>query len=257
MKLQNFFIKSKIKELTKKHPSIWTNSNVYQLFFYFNNKEFEKYKKILVILYNEFLIEIENNNRSKELTFDLENLKEMKIYLQQEEEIDLRNKLDEFEKNKIEELQKDKINTPLDINSNEDINDNVCNDNVCNDNVCNDNNIKANISSQNKNSKPEKKYINNLHDAELFTIDEIIKVSDIKYYLEIFFGLGLVIFIFIIKGIYNVSNKFIESDFYKLKVLNKNNILNDTKILNEKFLNSKLFESLYGNDIKIELKDLI
>jgi hypothetical protein len=75
MKLQNLFIKSKIKELTKKHPSTWNNSNVYQLFFYSNAEEFKKYKKILIILYNEFLIEIENNIRSKELTFNLENLK--------------------------------------------------------------------------------------------------------------------------------------------------------------------------------------
>ena len=96
MKLQNLFIKSKIKELTKKHPSTWNNSNVYQLFFYSNAEEFKKYKKILIILYNEFLIEIENNNRSKELTFNLENLKEMQTYLQLDEVINLKNKLDEL-----------------------------------------------------------------------------------------------------------------------------------------------------------------
>ena len=120
MKLQNFFIKSKIKELTKKHPSTWNNSNVYQLFFYSNAEEFKKYKKILIILYNEFLIEIENNIRSKELTFNLENLKEMQTYLQLEEEINLKNKLDELEKNKLEQLQKEKVNNinnvPNDIN---------------------------------------------------------------------------------------------------------------------------------------------
>ena len=247
MKLQNFFVKTKMKELTKKHPSIWTNSNVYQLFFYYNNKEFEKYKKILFILYNEFLIEIENNIQNKELTFDLENLKEMKNYLQKDEEIDLRNKLDELEKNKIENNQNDKIDISIQTNNDDDINNN--------DNNNDDNKNKKSI-IKNKNNNTEKKYINNLHDAELFTIDEIIKISDVKYYLEIFFGLGLVIFIFIIKSIFSASNKLIKTDFYKLKTLNENNILNE-KILNEKILNSKFFETLFGNDIKNELKDFM
>ena len=247
MKLQNFFVKTKMKELTKKHPSIWTNSNVYQLFFYYNNKEFEKYKKILFILYNEFLIEIENNIQNKELTFDLENLKEMKNYLQKDEEIDLRNKLDELEKNKIENNQNDKIDISTQSNNDDDINNN--------DNNNDDNKNKKSI-IKNKNNNTEKKYINNLHDAELFTIDEIIKISDVKYYLEIFFGLGLVIFIFIIKSIFSASNKLIKTDFYKLKTLNENNILNE-KILNEKILNSKFFETLFGNDIKNELKDFM
>ena len=247
MKLQNFFVKTKMKELTKKHPSIWTNSNVYQLFFYYNNQEFEKYKKILVILYNEFLIEIENNIQNKELTFDLENLKEMKNYLQKDEEIDLRNKLDELEKNKIENNQNDKIDISTQSNNDDDINNN--------DNNNDDNKNKKSI-IKNKNNNTEKKYINNLHDAELFTIDEIIKISDVKYYLEIFFGLGLVIFIFIIKSIFSASNKLIKTDFYKLKTLNENNILNE-KILNEKILNSKFFETLFGNDIKNELKDFM
>jgi len=257
MKLQNFFVKTKMKELTKKHPSIWTNSNVYQLFFYYNNKEFEKYKKILFILYNEFLIEIENNIQNKELTFDLENLKEMKNYLQKDEEIDLRNKLDELEKNKIENNQNDKIDISTQSNNDDDINNN--------DNNNDDNKNKKSI-IKNKNNNTEKKYINNLHDAELFTIDEIIKISDVKYYLEIFFGLGLVIFIFIIKSIFSASNKLIKTDFYKLKTLNENNILNEKilnekilneKILNEKILNSKFFETLFGNDIKNELKDFM
>ena len=45
MKLQNLFIKSKIKELTKKHPSTWNNSNVYQLFFIVMLKNLKNIKK--------------------------------------------------------------------------------------------------------------------------------------------------------------------------------------------------------------------
>ena len=231
MKLQNFFIKSKIKELTKKHPSTWNNSNVYQLFFYINAEEFKKYKKILIILYNEFLIEIENNIRSKELTFNLENLKEMQTYLQLDEPINLKNKLDElekiklneFEKNKIEQIQKDKINI----------------DNL--NNLPNDVNIKT-----------EKKiYINNLNDAELFTIDEIMQVSDFKYYLEIFFGIILVIFIFMLKNLFKVSNKFIEKDFCSVHTTY------DINELKEKILNNKFLKYLLGDEIKIELKDIL
>ena len=235
MKLQNFFIKSKIKELTKKHPSIWTNSNVVQLFFYINNKEFEKYKKILIILYNEFLIEIENNNRSKELTFNLENLKEMQTYLQLDEVINLKNKLDELEKNKLEQIQKDKVNI-------ETI------DNI--DNIDNINNL--NNKSNNIDIKTEKKiYINNLNDAELFTVDEIMKVSDLKYYLEIFFGITLIIFIFMLKNLCKVSNKFIEKDFCSVHTTY------DIKELKDKFLNNKFLKYFLGEEIKIELKDLI
>ena len=231
MKLQNLFIKSKIKELTKKHPSTWNNSNVYQLFFYINAEEFKKYKKILIILYNEFLIEIENNIRSKELTFNLENLKEMQTYLQLDEPINLKNKLDElekiklneFEKNKIEQIQKDKINI----------------DNL--NNLPNDVNIKT-----------EKKiYINNLNDAELFTIDEIMQVSDFKYYLEIFFGIILVIFIFMLKNLFKVSNKFIEKDFCSVHTTY------DINELKEKILNNKFLKYLLGDEIKIELKDIL
>ena len=238
MKLQNLFIKSKIKELTKKHPSTWNNSNVYQLFFYSNAEEFKKYKKILIILYNEFLIEIENNIRSKELTFNLENLKEMQTYLQLEDEINLKNKLDELEKNKIEQIQKEKVN----INNTDNI-DNTNNINKTNNinNIPNDVNIKT-----------EKKiYINNLNDAELFTIDEIMQVSDFKYYLEIFFGIILVIFIFMLKNLFKVSNKFIEKDFCSVHTTY------DINELKEKILNNKFLKYLLGDEIKIELKDIL
>ena len=237
MKLQNLFIKSKIKELTKKHPSTWNNSNVYQLFFYSNAEEFKKYKKILIILYNEFLIEIENNNRSKELTFNLENLKEMQTYLQLEEKINLKNKLDELEKNKIEQIQKEKVNID---NTNIIITDNI--NNLPNDinNLPNDNNIKI-----------EKKiYINNLNDAELFTIDEIMQVSDFKYYLEIFFGIFLIMVIFISKNLFKVSNKFIETDFCSIHTTY------DMKMLKDKILNNKILKYLLGDEIIIELKDI-
>ena len=238
MKLQNLFIKSKIKELTKKHPSTWNNSNVYQLFFYSNAEEFKKYKKILIILYNEFLIEIENNNRSKELTFNLENLKEMQTYLQLEEKINLKKKLDELEKNKIEQIQKEKVN----INNTDNI-DNTNNINKTNNinNIPNDVNIKT-----------EKKiYINNLNDAELFTIDEIIQASDFKYYLEIFFGIILVIFIFMLKNLFKVSNKFIEKDFCRVHTTY------DINELKEKILNNNFLKYLLGDEIKIELKDIL
>jgi hypothetical protein len=240
MKLQNLFIKSKIKELTKKHPSKWNNSNVYQLFFYSNAEEFKKYKKILIILYNEFLIEIENNIRSKELTLNLENLKEMQTYLQLDEKINLKNKIDELEKNKLEQLQKDKINIDNTNNTdNKDITENINNEN----NVPNDINIRA-----------EKKiYINNLNDAELFTIDEIMQVSDFKYYLEIFFGIILVIFIFMLKNLFKVSNKFIEKDFCSVHTYTTD----DIKALKDKFLNNKILKYLLGDEIKIELKDIL
>ena len=242
MKLQNLFIKSKIKELTKKHPSTWNNSNVYQLFFYSNAEEFKKYKKILNILYNEFLIEIENNIRSKELTFNLENLKEMQTYLQLEEEINLKNKLDELEKNKLEQLQKDKVN--VDNKNNLDNTDNIIN--------TNNKPIDINNLSNDINIKTEKKiYINNLNDAELFTIDEIIQASDFKYYLEIFFGIILVIFIFMLKNLFKVSNKFIEKDFCSVHTTY------DINELKEKILNNNFLKYLLGDEIKIELKDIL
>ena len=241
MKLQNLFIKSKIKELTKKHPSTWNNSNVYQLFFYSNAEEFKKYKKILNILYNEFLIEIENNIRSKELTFNLENLKEMQTYLQLEEEINLKNKLDELEKNKLEQLQKDKVNVDNKNNLDNAENTNNTNKPIDINNLSNDINIKT-----------EKKiYINNLNDAELFTIDEIIQASDFKYYLEIFFGIILVIFIFMLKNLFKVSNKFIEKDFCSVHTTY------DINELKEKILNNKFLKYLLGDEIKIELKDIL
>jgi hypothetical protein len=229
MKLQNLFIKSKIKELTKKHPSTWNNSNVYQLFFYSNAEEFKKYKKILIILYNEFLIEIENNNRSKELTFNLENLKEMQTYLQLDEVINLKNKLDELEKNKLEQLQKDKVIVDNTNNKPNDIN-----------NLPNDINIKA-----------EKKiYINNLNDAELFTIDEIMQVSDFKYYLEIFFGIFLIMVIFISKNLFKASTKLIETDYCSIHTTY------DMKMLKDKILNNKILKYLLGDEIINELKDV-
>jgi len=233
MKLHNLFIKTKIKELIKKHPSTWNNSNVYQLFFYSNAEEFKKYKKILIILYNEFLIEIENNIRSKELTFNLENLKEMQTYLQLDEPINLKNKLDELEKIKFDELEKIKLEQ-LEKNK-------VNNDNL--NNLPNDVNIKT-----------EKKiYINNLNDAELFTVDEIMLVSDFKYYLEIFFGIILVIFIFMLKNLFKVSNKFIEKDFCRVNTYT----IDDIKLLKDKFLNNKILKYFLGDEINIELKDIL
>jgi hypothetical protein len=239
MKLQNLFIKSKIKELTKKHPSTWNNSNVYQLFFYSNAEEFKKYKKILIILYNEFLIEIENNIQSKELTFNLENLKEMQTYLLLDEPINLKNKLDELEKIKLEQLEKNKLEQ-LEKEKLEQLEKNKVNiDNL--NNVPNDINIKT-----------EKKiYINNLNDAELFTIDEIMLVSDFKYYLEIFFGIILVIFIFMFKNLFKVSNKFIEKDFCSVHTTY------DIKELKDKFLNNKILKYFLGDEINIELKDIL
>ena len=236
MKLQNFFIKSKIKELTKKHPSMWNNSNVYQLFFYSNDEEFKKYKKMLLILYNEFLIEIENNIRSKELTFNLENLKEMQTYLQLEEEINLKNKLDELEKNKLEQLQKEKVNIDNNIN---DTNNTHITNNI--NNIPNDNNIKT-----------EKKiYINNLNDAELFTVDEIMQVSEFKYYLEIFFGIFLIMVIYISKNLFKASTKLIETDFCSIHTTY------DMKMLKDKILNNKILKYLLGDEIIIELKDIL
>lgn len=232
MKLQNLFIKSKIKELTKKHPSAWNNSNVYQLFFYSNSEEFKKYKKILLILYNEFLIEIENNIRSKELTFNLENLKEMQTYLELEEKINFKNKLDELEKNKLEQLEKNKVN--IDNNTNN------------TDNIYNRNNIQNDIN----NTTEQKIYINNLNDAELFTIDEIMQVSDFKYYLEIFFGIFIVMLIFISKNLFKASTKFIETDFCSVHTTY------DMKVLKDKILNNKILKYLLGDEIKIELKDV-
>jgi len=239
MKLQNLFIKSKIKELTKKHPSTWNNSNVYQLFFYSNAEEFKKYKKMLLILYNEFLIEIENNIRSKELTFNIENLKEMQTYLQLEEEINLKNKLDELEKNKLEELEKIKLNEQIEKNKLEQLEKNKINkDNLNNEQ--NDNNIKT-----------EKKiYINNLNDAELFTIDEIMQVSDFKYYLEIFFGIFLIMVIFISKNLFKASTKLIETDFCSIHTTY------DMKMLKDKILNNKILKYLLGDEIIIELKEV-
>ena len=236
MKLQNLFIKSKIKELTKKHPSTWNNSNVYQLFFYSNDEEFKKYKKMLLILYNEFLIEIENNIRSKELTFNLENLKEMQTYLQLDEKINLKNKLDELEKNKLEQLQKEKVNIDNNIN---DTNNTHITNNI--NNIPNDNNIKT-----------EKKiYINNLNDAELFTVDEIMQVSEFKYYLEIFFGIFLIMVIFISKNLFKASTKFIETDFCSIHTTY------DMKMLKDKILNNKILKYLLGDEIIIELKDIL
>jgi len=233
MKLQNLFIKSKIKELTKKHPSTWNNSNVYQLFFYSNAEEFKKYKKILLILYNEFLIEIENNIRSKELTFNLESLKEMQTYLQLEEEINLKNKLDELEKIKFDELEKIKFDELEKIKLEQIQKDKVNIDNL--NNELNDINIKT-----------EKKiYINNLNDAELFTIDEIMQVSDFKYYLEIFFGIFIIMLIFITKNLFKASTKFIETDFCSVYTT-----------YDMKELKDKILKYLLGDEIKIELKDV-
>ena len=233
MKLQNLFIKSKIKELTKKHPSMWNNSNVYQLFFYINAEEFKKYKKILIILYNEFLIEIENNIRSKELTFNLESLKEMQTYLQLEEEINLKNKLDELEKIKFDELEKIKFDELEKIKLEQIQKDKVNIDNL--NNELNDINIKT-----------EKKiYINNLNDAELFTIDEIMQVSDFKYYLEIFFGIFIIMLIFITKNLFKASTKFIETDFCSVYTT-----------YDMKELKDKILKYLLGDEIKIELKDV-
>ena len=249
MKLHNLFIKTKIKELIKKHPSTWNNSNVYQLFFYSNAEEFKKYKKILIILYNEFLIEIENNIRSKELTFNLENLKEMQTYLQLDEPINLKNKLDELEKIKFDELEKIKLEQ-LEKNKLEQLEkeklEQLEKNKVNNDNL---NNLPNDV-----NIKTEKKiYINNLNDAELFTVDEIMLVSDFKYYLEIFFGIILVIFIFMLKNLFKVSNKFIEKDFCRVNTYT----IDDIKLLKDKFLNNKILKYFLGDEINIELKDIL
>ena len=101
------------------------------------------------------------------------------------------------------------------------------------------------------NIKTEKKiYINNLNDAELFTIDEIMQVSDFKYYLEIFFGIFLIMVIFISKNLFKASTKFIETDFCSIHTTY------DMKMLKDKILNNNILKYLLGDEIIIELKEV-
>lgn len=256
MKLQNLFIQSKIKELIKLEPSKWNNNNVYHLLFYINNNIFEKYKNVLFILYNNFLLEIENNQRNQELTFDLENLYEIKDYLLKNENIDLKKKLDELEKEKkIKELDNvnnvnnidnvDKLDKLDDLDNLDDLDivddlDNV--DDLDQLNKLNEleNKIKNKINKikTNKYNKLNKtKYsikINNLNDKELFINKELINENNCKYYTELFFGIGLIIIILIIKNIYKLFNNFIDSDFLY------HDFIDENKLLNENFLKNFL-----------------
>ena len=165
----------------------------------------------------------------------------MKKYLQLDEPINLKNKFDELEKIKLEQLEKNKLEQ-VEKEKLEQLEKNKVNiDNL--NNVPNDVNIKT-----------EKKiYINNLNDAELFTVDEIMLVSDFKYYLEIFFGIILVIIIFMLKNLFKVSNKFIEKDFCRVNTYT----IDDIKELKDKFLNNKILKYFLGDEINIELKDIL
>ena len=168
----------------------------------------------------------------------------MQTYLQLEEKINLKNKLDELEKNKLEQLQKNKVNIDNNTNNNTNNTNNINTDYT--DNTDNINNIQNDI-----NITTEKKiYINNLNDAELFTIDEIMKVSDFKYYLEIFFGIFIVMLIFISKNLFKASTKFIETDFCSVHTTY------DLNVLKDKILNNKILKYLLGDEIIIELKDI-
>ena len=194
MKLQNIFIQSKIKEIMNTQYSFWNDSLIIKLCHYSVQEEFKKYKTLLKLVFQDFLINYEQKkNKNTIITFTKEELHTIQKKLtENNEEISsndqvpcllsyleaIKNKKEEKvkeEKMKKEKMKKEKLKEEEELND---------------DNV-------------NRIINKSKKYINNLHDAEIFTNDEyVIDFGNQGFkYIGIFLGFLIIFMTFISKSL--------------------------------------------------------
>lgn len=193
MKLQNIFIQSKIKEIMNTQYSFWNDLLIIKLCQYSVQKEFKKYKTLLKLVFQDFLINYEQkNNKNTLITFTKEELHTIQKKLtENNEEISsndqvpcLLSYLETIKNEKVkvkEEKMKEEKENKEKLKEEEELTD---------DNV-------------NRIINKSKKYINNLHDAEIFTNDEyVIDFANQGFkYIGIFLGVLIIFMTFISKSL--------------------------------------------------------
>ena len=237
MNLQKIYLKSKIKELLNTPFNKWNNTIIIKLCYYSQQEEFKKYKQLLILLFNEFLIEkSQSKNINSKILFSEDELKEIQIKLKDNENNLLINYLEQIEnEKKNKKIIVEKINHKKQ-NNNEHSDNQYSNNDTDNDNQ--HNNTYEHIIDNNN-----KKYINNLNDAEIFTENElVININNFRY-----IGIFLGIFIIIITFVSNLLTKLKRASYNGSNFL----LYNLPKI--QSLFNNKLFESLLEKD---EIKNL-
>ena len=187
MKLQNIFIQTKIKELIDTQYSSWNDSLIIKLCHYSVNEEFKKYKSLLKLLFQDFLIDFEQKNKKNTfITFTKEELYTIQKKLNEHNDSSSNDQAQSLLtylstiKNEKEKLKEEKLKEKK---------------------------LKSEILNEEETQIP-KKYINNLHDAEIFTNDEYIidfKNQGLKY-IVIFLGILIIIMTYISKNIDKLRN---------------------------------------------------
>jgi flagellar biosynthesis GTPase FlhF len=236
MKLQTIFIQSKIKEIMDTPYYYWNDTLIIKLCHYSVQEEFKKYKSLLKLLFQDFLINYEQKkNKNILITFTKEELHtiQKKLSENNEESIStdpvpsLLSYLDTI-KNEKEKAKEDKAK--------EDKEGKVKEDKAKEDKEKEDK-AKEEKAKEEKAMEQEtylpKKYINNLHDAEIFTNDEYIldfRNQGFKYF-GIFLGVLIIFMTFISKSLAKLrsfssyGNHFLSNQYNHMQSLLENKLM--------------------------------
>ena len=237
MKLQTIFIQTKIKEIMDTAYYYWDDSLIIKLCHYSVQEEFKKYKSLLKLLFQDFLINYEQkNNKNRLITFTKEELHTIQKKLKEnsEESIstdqlpDLLSYLETIknEKEKAKEEKKEKEEKEKEEKTKKEKEEKAKDEEI----------------------RLPKKYINNLHDAEIFTNDEYIfdfRNQSFKYF-GIFLGFLIIFMTFISKSLAKLrsfssyGNHFLSDQYNHMQSLLENKFM-------ESLLEKNNFKDLFSS----------
>ena len=250
MKLQTIFIQTKIKEIMTTQYSYWDDSLIIKLCHYSVQEEFKKYKSLLKLLFQDFLINYEQKkNKNILITFTKEELHtiQKKLIENNQENIStdqVPNLLSYLytiknEKEKAKEEKKEKEKKVKEEKEKEEKEEKEKEEKAKEEKEENEISEKTHL---------PKKYINNLHDAEIFTNDEYIfdfRNQSFKY-IGIFLGFLIIFMTFISKSLAKLrsfssyGNHFISDQYNHMQSLLENKFM-------ESLLEKNNFKDLFSS----------
>ena len=232
MKLQTIFIQTKIKEIMDTAYYYWDDSLIIKLCHYSVQEEFKKYKSLLKLLFQDFLIDYEQ--KKKKTTF---------ITFTKEELHTIQKKLSENNQENISTDQVPSLLSYLEAIKNE-------KEKAKEEKKEKEEKAKTEKEEKAKDEETHlpKKYINNLHDAEIFTNDEYIfdfRNQSFKY-IGIFLGFLIIFMTFISKSLAKLrsfssyGNHFLSDQYNHMQSLLENKFM-------ESLLEKNNFKDLFSS----------
>ena len=245
MKLQTIFIQTKIKEIMDTAYYYWDDSLIIKLCHYSVQEEFKKYRSLLKLVYQDFLINYEQKkNKNILITFTKEELHTIQKKLSENNQENISTDQVPSLLSYLEAIKNEKEKAKEEKKEKEEKEKKAKEEKAKEEKAKEEKEEKA---KEEKTHLP-KKYINNLHDVEIFTNDEYIfdfRNQSFKY-IGIFLGFLIIFMTFISKSLAKLrsfssySNHFLSDQYNHMQSLLENKLM-------ESLLEKNNFKDLFSS----------